>query len=247
MTVKKKKPKRRVESWACLGFDCSLSSVAVAGVGYSATLDQFTGPVFSSERFTKDTHYYDRLKFAVRSADQIWDLSAQLKLPSMELDRIFIAIEEPFPLGMVGSLVNRRGKFQSGWVKQQSQMTGALIAGLVSHGFVSVYEINNSQWRKVVADQLGITTHHTKWTKDKPKEWALANFNGVPDLPDLIQHSKLGLTPRPEGSRAKAVQPEDIYDALGICMWMVREMGFQWESPRSKLKKKVKANRKGAS
>lgn len=217
-----------------------MQSISIAGVGYSRTLDKFSGPCFSSQRFPKDTHYFDRLKAAVKSVDRLWDLCAELKLPSMELDRIFIAVEEPFPLGMLG---NKGGKFQSGFLKQQSQMTGAFIAGLIRHGHVNVFEINNVSWRKVVADDLGITTHYSKWDKFKPKEWALENFN-VPELPDLISHNKLGLIPRPDGSKAKAVQPDDIYDALGICMWMVSEMKFGWasvipERPRKAKKKRL--------
>jgi hypothetical protein len=186
------------------------------------------------------------LKSAVYSPERIWDLCAQLKISTIELDRIFIAVEEPFPMGMIGS---RSGKFQSAWIKQQTQIQGAFMAGMIRQGYVNVFEINNSSWRKVIADEMGITTHHSKWTKWRPKEWGLENFNNVPDLPDLIHHNKLGLIPRPEGSKAKAVQPEDIYDALGMAWWMRNEMNFRWEPPpkirprKAKKKRLVKAPR----
>jgi hypothetical protein len=225
MAVKKKR--KPTESWACFGCDVAMNCISIAGIGYSRTLDKYSGPVFSNMRFTKETHYYDRLKFAVKSVDQMWDLCARLSLPSISQGSIWMAVEEPFPFGMVG----RKSKFQSAWIKQQTQMSGAFLAGMIRHGYTNVFEINNVQWRKVVADDLGITTHHTKWDKFKPKEWALENFKDVPDLPDLIAHSKRGLIPRPDGSRAKAVQPEDIYDALGICMWMAKEANLKWNSP----------------
>ena len=54
--------------------------------------------------------------------------------------------------------------------------------------------------------------YHSKWYGGKMVE----------NWPDIIESSK-GKKPRPEGSRARAVQPDDRYDALGCMEWMRSE------------------------
>ena len=86
-------------------------------------------------------------------------------------------------------------------------------------GYTNLWEINYQTWLGVIRAETGQTLPSSKETKWKVKTWAIEAF-GVPNYPDLIQHHKLGKIPRPEGSKAKAVQPEDVYDALGIMAWM---------------------------
>jgi len=122
-------------------------------------------------------------------------------------------------------------------LKQQAEMSGALLAGLLRYGYRNIYQIHNAWWRKIVADDLGITTHHSKWGKGiigkmRPKEWSLGAFNNynaefpndVPLWPDLIADSKNGgRKAQPEGSRASPLQPDDRYQALPMALWVMRE------------------------
>ena len=159
------------------------------------------------------------------------DLTAELKFFG-ELSNVFIAVEEPWPLGMVG-------RTQSNALKQQAEISGAFLGGLLRYGYKNIFQIPANSWRKVVADDLGITIHHSKWKdpmlcerynckpadsgKFRAKQWALECFSTgdarVPDWPDIINSAK-GKIPRPEGSRAKAVQPDDRYDGLAVMQWV---------------------------
>jgi hypothetical protein len=242
MKPKKKHPKKKIpqphelrsRGWAVLGGDISMSSIAMAGIGYDATLKKLKGPEFMYLRWEKDDEYFDRLKEAANAHMLIEALLTELGL-ILNLDEIFIAQEEPWPVGMV-----MRGGASS-WLKQQAEISGAFLGGLVRWGYTNVSQINSIRWRKMIADDLEITTHHSKWRspelalqynckpsdsgKFRAKEWALNSgyaFQGVfpeeiPDWPDIIS-SKDGNKPRPEGSVAKAVQPDDRYDALAV-MW----------------------------
>jgi hypothetical protein len=59
--------------------------------------------------------------------------------------------------------------------------------------------------------------------KFRAKAWALGTYGrDVPDWPEIIESSK-GKIPRPEDSKAKAVQCDDRYDALAVMVWMERE------------------------
>ena len=54
------------------------------------------------------------------------------------------------------------------------------------------------------------------------KDWAIGAY-GLPDLPDLVSGKNGGKIPRPEtgfGAKAKAVQPNDIYDAAAVMAYM---------------------------
>lgn len=164
------------ESWMVVGVDTSFSSLAYAAVGWDATLKQMRGPEFLMNRWTKDDHYYDRLVEAANSHKHILELQAQLKM-TLGVDQVFIAQEEPVPL---------RQAMQGSWTKQQIEISGAFLGGLLRYGFQHVSQIGSIQWRKMVADELTfwgmakggeITTHHTKW---KNAELALY-YNAKPD------------------------------------------------------------------
>ncbi len=104
---------------------------------------------------------------------------------------------------------------QSNTLKQQGQYTGAFLGSVLRYGYPNLFEVHNQTWLKPVRADLGIG-RPDKWDV---KRWAIEYYR-LPDLPDLIQHSKLGKIPRPETSKAKAVQPDDIYDACGIMAWL---------------------------
>lgn len=247
---KKKYPPKprelRSRGWAVCGFDISMSSIAGAAIGYDETLKKFRGPAFVYVRWEKDDEYFDRLKEANHAEQHIGGLIEELGM-ILEMKEIYVAQEEPWPVGMI-----RGGA--SGWLKQQAEISGAFLGGAMRWGYTNVAQMNSIQWRKMIADDLGITTHHTKWKspelaqyfncapkdsgKFRAKEWALdigyttmagSGFETeIPIWEDII-HSKDGNKPRPEGSVAKAIQPDDRYDALAV-MWSyymeLRELGL---------------------
>lgn len=240
---KKKLPKvnpreLRKRGWMVCGFDTSMSSLAAAAIGYDFTLKKLRGPVFAEVRWHKDDHYYDRIATAAKSHELVLDLMHKLGL-ELNLNEVWVAQEEPWPFGMVG-----RGKGQSAFLKQQAEISGAFLGGLLRYGYNQLSQINSIRWRTMIAEDFGITTHHSKWQSPKlaaeynckpkdsgkfrSKEWALGAFpdsfaaaagfpEEIPDWPDIIESAQ-GKVPRPEKSVAKAVQPDDRYDALAI-MW----------------------------
>ena len=233
--VRKKHPKRRNKTWMVVGFDISLSSIAGAAFAWDGTLRKFVGPVFVMKSWPPNTHYFEKLQDLVRAENFIHELQLKLKLVA-ELDEIYIAVEEPFPVGMVKRL-------ESQSIKQQAEFSGAFLGGLLRYGFQNVFQIAWYQWAGIVAEESGITIHHSKWNytknpfklaphgkgsgKWRVKAWAL-NFcpwaGEIPKWRDLISREKQGKIPRPKDSKARAVQPDDRYDALGIMYWMKKEL-----------------------
>lgn len=203
---------------AVLGIDISMSSIAGAAVGYDSVLKRWIDPVCTISRWSSDTDYFDRLKDAATADRHIHSLIYRLGI-SPQLHEIYIAVEEPWPF----SLAKRA---ESGWLKQQAQISGAFLGGLVRYGYRNVYEVNSIHWRGVVADYLGITTHYSSWGKGLEGKMRAKEFGqkkwGL-EFPDLIR-TKNGLADKPETSRAKPVQPADQYDALAICEWMRQEV-----------------------
>lgn len=226
----------RSRGWAVLGADVSMSSIAFAGIGYDAALGKLKGPNFTYLRWEKDDEYFDRLAEAANGQLLVENVVGQLGL-MLNLNEIFIAQEEPWPMGMV-----RGGA--SAFMKQQAEISGAFLGGLVRWGYTNISQMNSIRWRQMIAQDLGITTHHSKWKspelaleyncapkdsgKFRAKQWGLEFFPelmragmfpdgiSIPDWPDII-HSKEGNKPRPEGSVAKAIQPDDRYDSLAVC------------------------------
>jgi hypothetical protein len=224
--VKKKrklegKTGRRKPGWVACGFDVSMSSLAGATFAWDNTLKRLVGPSTVIVRWERDIDYFTRLAQAAKAYDHIHALLAGLKM-SIGKDDIYIAVEEPWPFHMVKQA-------ESNALKQQAQISGAFLGGLTHYGYFNIQEIPANHWRQVVAKDLGITIHHSKWNPDKrigkfrAKEWALSRFD-IPEFVDLIQHSKRGLIPRPDESKARAVQSDDRYEAVAIAKWMVEEI-----------------------
>ena len=230
--ARKKHPKKRTKTWMVAGFDLSMSSIAGAGYCYDGTLRKEIGPAFTMKMWEKNTHYFERITDAAYAHNFILDLQKELKTVA-ELDEIYIAVEEPFPTGMVKRL-------ESNAIKQQAEIQGAFIGGLLRYGYKNVFQISWSQWAGLVAADLGITIHHSKWNyesnpfklapsgkgsgKWRAKEWALKSDYEIPNWKDLINHGKRGKIHRPKESKARGVQPDDRYDALGIMEWMKAEL-----------------------
>lgn len=219
------------------GFDQSASSIAGAAMAYDHTLRKIRGPQFEIISWGKGDHYFDRLAQASKSWELVIGLQSMLGI-SIGPERIWIAQEEPFP---PGDFV-RRGNSQA--LKQQAEISGAFLGGLLRFGFTNLWQIGNHNWRGLVADELGISIHFSKWSnatvkplpqewnahpkhtgKFRAKQWALRSQwdNLIPQWPDLI-NSKDGKISRPDGSRAKAMQSDDRYEAIAICEWLRREL-----------------------
>jgi len=240
---KKYKPKpittEKDRGWMVVGFDTSMSCLAGAAIGYDRVLRKHKGPVFTIERWQKEMDYLERLRQSAYSFNLVLDLKHKLGLTTVDSPSIFIGQEEPWPLGLAGGST-------SSYLKQQAEISGAFMAGVLRFGYTNFVQMNSMRWRKLIADDLGITTHHSKWRdpelvkmfncspsdtgKFRTKQWALgyAPFSErfkepVPDLPDIIER-KEGKMPRPEGSVAKAVQPADEYDALAVCWTLFQEL-----------------------
>lgn len=201
-------------SWVCLGVDTSMSALAGAAFGYDGALDKYRGPTIHTIRWNEGQHYFDKMRVMARGENLIMELIGSLGM-FPKTDEIHIGVEEPFPLGMV-----KRG--QSAWVKQQAQLHGAFLGALLRFGYVNVYEVNNQAWKtRLVEDGYPKELRKDKWIV---KKWAIEAY-GLPDLPDLVNR-KGGKVPRPEGSVAKAIQPEDVYDACGVLDWTRAEAGL---------------------
>jgi hypothetical protein len=220
--VKKKKPKWKEAAFMCCGFDVSTSSIAGAAMAWDKTLNKWVGPAISVHRWQKTTDYFDRLHDAAIAYVLISQMATDLKVIIPHED-IYIAIEEPWAFGQIRGM-------QSNALKQQAEISGAFLSGLLRYGYRNMWQINNTAWRQIVAKELGITIHHSKWNptktegKFRAKEWALNKYPILPVLPDLIADSKLGLIPRPEERKAKPVQSDDRYEAVAMCEWMVNEV-----------------------
>ena len=199
------------KSWAVVGIDASVTSISGAMLVYDSLLDQLRGPGVFSVRWERGVHFLDRLAQAVKAADFIHSLQATVGPMSIPADNIWIGVEEAWPAGIV-----RRA--ESAWLRQQAEVCGAFRGGLVRYGYSRVYDVNAQSWRAHVAHDCGMKLNKdfTKWTV---KEWAIFSY-GIEDRPDLIDHSTRGLIPKPDNSKAKPRQPDDIYDAVGIMDWM---------------------------
>lgn len=203
-------------AWMALGIDTSMTACSVVGVGFDPMLKKMVGPVWGETRWMPEDDYYKRLADAAYAPNLIHEVTR--KLHSLKLERTFIAIEEPWYYG-----ATKRG--QSAWLKQQAEICGAFKGGLARWGWRNIFEINNSQWRATLrADGVEfVKGPESKW---QVKEWAIAQF-GLPDFPDLVKSKSGAKIPRPEsgfGAKAKAVQPNDIYDAAACAAWMLDEI-----------------------
>src|SRR5262245_15922101 len=141
----------RDPGWMVCGFDTSMSSLAGAAIAYDRVLDRYLGPAFVIKRWDKGVHYFERLKDAAFSYDLVLELQHELGI-SMGVGDVHIAQEEPFPPH--GDFIN---KGNSGFLKQQAEISGAFLAGLLRYGYQSLWQFSNIKWKQTVAKDLGIS------------------------------------------------------------------------------------------
>lgn len=199
-------------SWAAVGCDTSMTSIAAVAVGYDGKLCKRVGPFYGEIRWMPEDDYFLRLAQAAAGFNMIHDMLAKMWV--LDPTRTYIAFEEPWFYGAVKQQ-------QSEWLKQQAEIAGAFKGGLARYGYKNLYEINNSQWRAVIRRD-GIKIRKGPEGKFDIKEWAMLAY-GLPDLPDLVASRTGAKIPRPEsgyGAKARAIQPNDIYDAAAVCGWM---------------------------
>lgn len=207
--------------WVSVGVDISVSSVSLAGIAKTKS-GKIRNAKAISCRWSKEVDYFERMKQAAQAHDLMHELFAALKV-DCELHEVYIAIEEPVAIGHLQRGVSMH-------VKQQLEICGAFMGGLLRYGWLNLHQIQWQTWAKLIADDLGITTHHTKWNPDKhigkyrAQQW-VEKFHPKWDghWPDLVQNSKHGLVPRGD-SKAKGKQSDDRYEALGVMNWMKSEI-----------------------
>lgn len=196
----------REKGWMICGFDVSMSSIAGAAFGYDKALDKKVGPKFFMKRWQKDDHYFDRLRDAAKAHECVLELQSGLGL-ILETHEVYIAQEEPFPPH--GSFT-KQGASRS--LKQQAEISGAFLGGLLRYGYQELWQMGNQAWRKVIADMLSengreITTHYTKWRdpalceiynckpadtgKFRSKQWAFDQFGISPVLAQMGWHEEI--------------------------------------------------------
>lgn len=227
--IRKAEQRASNKSWAALGADTSMTALSVVGIGFDATLGKMVGPAYAEIRWVPDDDYFKRLGEAARGHELVMDVLKDLWV--IKPENVYLAIEEPFHYGAAQRQI-------AGWLKQQAEISGSFKGSLVRYGYQNIYEINNSQWHKTLRDE-GVEFIKMVKALTKPerreaahrnkfivKEWAVRAF-GLPDLPDLVKSKSGAKIVRPEsgfGAKAKAEQPNDIYDAAACCAWMADEM-----------------------
>lgn len=208
MVTKAKKIKSKKGSIIAIGFDLSLSSIAGCAKAKDTTLDKTLGPVWSSTRWTKEVSHFEKLKILSGAHEFIFDLENQLASMIRSLDDIHIGVEE-LPARVMNSSRYR----------EQAELFGAFVGGLLKFGYKNIYPVNVKQWQAMVANDLDMKANKD-FTKFHIAEWVEEVYD-VAWTP-LIRTAK-GLIAKPESSNAKAEQPDDRVDATGIMEWV-------WES-----------------
>lgn len=241
------KPYRSVD-YVAIGGDVSMSSIALAGIAVTKGGNVRAGAI--SVRWEKDTDYFARMAQAAKANEIMYDLFAKLKIMP-ELDQVYLAVEEPVPIGMFQrSSRGQKSGMSSAYLKQQCQISGAFLGGLLKWGWTQIFEIQANSWRKVVADDLAqhfgidFTIAPQKFNSTDvlplPKEFhpnpkSIGKYRSPQWLqvmhpkwdkgwPDIVNHSKRGQIPRPKESKAQGIQPDDRYDAFPMAEWMKREI-----------------------
>src|SRR5699024_5862956 len=121
--AKKKRPgdKWRSVEWVAVGADVSMSTISVAGLARIHGGGLRHGAF--SIRWAKDDDYFKRMKEAAKAHEAIQELFRVMKVMP-ELNDVYIAVEEAVSFGHLQ-------RAQSAHVKQQIQISGAFIGGLL--------------------------------------------------------------------------------------------------------------------
>lgn len=263
MPVKKKSPKslkiavpgkkkasgkwRSVE-YVAVGADVSMSTISLAGLAKTKDGKLRHGAV--SIRWDKDYDYFRRMKEAAKAHDAMLELFKALKVMP-ELTDVYIAAEEPVPIGFFQRASKGQASGQAGaYLKQQVQISGSFLGGLLRWGWEQIYEIQANQWRKLVADDLAehhgidFTTYKPKWASEivlplnlpseikvkgdsvgkyRAQQW-MRTLHSKWDKgwEDIVGTSK-GQRLRGD-SKAQGLQCNDIYEAFAMAEFMRREI-----------------------
>ena len=216
------------KSYAVVGIDSSLTSIAAVAWGYDAKIGKHK--VEHGEiRWMPEVDYFARMRDAAKAHELVLDLLH--KMWTVDLENVYIAMEEAVHYGAI-----QRGI--AAFAKQQMEVAGALKGSLARYGFPNMEEVNNSSWHKTLRQEgiqfaaiprgtRGVERERIKLeNKYLVKEFAI-EFYGLPDLPDLVASKSGAKIPRPEsgfGAKAKAVQPNDIFDAAAVLHYHRREL-----------------------
>lgn len=199
----------KTKGLVAIGFDLSLSSLAGCIKFRDLTAKKINGPEWTSKRWPKGTAHEDKLREVAKAHEFVFDLLAKARA-LVELDEVFIGVEE-VPISKLS---------ESQRVREQCEIVGAFFGGLLRYGYKNVFKVNPKSWQALVAADLDRKANK-EFTKLDVKDWAIEVYD-APRWRDLIRNGKLGLVPRPKGSKAQAIQPDDRYDATGI-------MEYVWE------------------
>lgn len=190
-----------------IGADLSLSSLALSAKMYDSTLRELKGPSWAITRWSKEVSLDEKLRQVAKGHDFIHEIMYELNhgiIPDSEV--LFIGVEELPPRAMDA----RR-------YREQAEIIGAFVGGLLRYGFTNVIRVNIKSWQSLVAADMEVSLKDLdKWIV---KEWA-RQLHDAPKWKDLIRNNKQGLIPKPQGSKAMPEQPDDRYDATGIMEWV---------------------------
>lgn len=223
MVVVKAKPKKALDtkkpSVIALGFDLSPASLSGCAQLWDGVLSELKGPAWFRLPWVKDTPHFEKLKYLAQAQDAVHYLTNELNA-IVEIQHVYIGVEDLPPRAMNAQRY-----------REQAELIGAFLGGLLRWGYPNVSLINSSTWQKLVADDLGKKANN-EFKKDKwhVKNWAREVY-GAPNWKDLVRNGKLGLIPKPKGSTAMPEQPDDRYDANAI-------MAVTWDNiPKGIIKR----------
>lgn len=204
--IAKKKP-----SPVAIGVDLSLSSLAISAKMYDRKLDSIEGPVWTLTRWSKEVTLFEKLRQVSKAEDFIHPVLVELNGGFAQLDDIYIGVEELPPRPMDAQRY-----------REQAAIIGAFIGSLLRFRFPHVEFVNARSWQALIAREMGMkltmpktAPEDQKFNKWTVKEWTRKTYD-APKWKDLIYNAKLGLIPKPKGSKAMPKQPDDRYDACGI-------------------------------
>lgn len=197
-----KKPHGKKPSVIALGFDLSPSSLSGCAQAWDGPMVEMLGPVWFRFPWEKGTPHFDKLKYLAQAHDAVYHLIAELNV-IVDLPYVYIGVED-LPPRLHGSQRFR----------EQAELIGAFLGGLLRWGYANVSLINARSWQALVANDLGMKANKdfNKW---HVKNWARETYD-APKWPDLIRTGKSGLIPKPKGSKAMPEQPDDRYDSTAI-------------------------------
>lgn len=206
----------KYKGMAAIGFDLSLYSLTGCIKVDDRILGRVPDPSWISHRWEKGFPHNEKLKQLSKAHEFVLDL-LYLSGAMIEHEHIYIGIEQ-FPIS----------KFSKGnRVREQCELIGSFMGGLLRYGYPNVTFVNPKSWQSLVAADLDKKLNELdKWDV---KEWAIEVYD-APAWRDLTYHAKRGLIPRPKGSKAQSVQPDDRFDSTGV-------MEYVWDFARKQQKK----------